>query len=224
MGKKPLVAVSLSDENYRENLKRAKELGADAVEYRIDAFQNRELKHCGEVIKFGNSLGLKAILTVRAKWEGGVYEIPDRLEYFQKLTPLVDFVDIELRAEELEFEEVKRVVKSLGKKLVVSYHDFERTPSEEKIEEIFTRMVEKGADIAKVAFKAENYRDVSRLLCIAARQPVPTAAIAMGEVGKVSRVAGIVFNSVITYCALEKPFAPGQLTVSQMRRLLDELF
>jgi len=224
MEKSFLIAVSLNDENFEENLKKAKNLGADAVEYRIDAFEDISLSHCEEVIKFGNALGLKGILTVRAKWEGGVKDIPNRLDYFYKLTPLVDFVDIELRAEDFEKEEVRRVVKGNGKKLILSYHDFEKTPSEERIGEIFRQMVEEGADIAKVSFMARDYPDVARLLCVASRQPIPTVAIAMGEKGKISRVAGFVFNSVITYCALEKPFAPGQLTVKEAVELREKFF
>ncbi len=199
-------------------------MGADAVEYRIDAFENIDLEHCKRVIEYGNSLGLKGILTVRAKWEGGVKEIPGRLIYFKELTPLVDFVDIELKAPEEEFEETAKIVKCHGKKLIVSYHDFERTPPSERIEEIFSEMVQKGADIAKVAFKAGEYKDVARILCAAARQPIPTVAIAMGQKGKLSRVAGAVFNSAITYCALENPFAPGQLTVKEAREILEKLF
>ena len=221
--KEPLIAVSLNDENYKENLQKALRFGADAVEYRIDGFKNKDLNHIKEVINFGNSLGLKAILTIRAKWEGGIEEVPNRLDYYYQLAPLVDFVDIELRASEEEFQEVKRVVKCEEKKLIVSYHDFEKTPPEEELKEIFDRMVSKGADIAKVAYTAHSYDDVSRLLCVAAKQPIPTVAISMGEVGKISRVAGFAFNSVITYCALDRAFAPGQLTVSEAVEILKKL-
>ncbi len=220
---KPLIAVSLNDENYERNFPKVKELGGDIIEYRIDGFKNKEIDHIKEVINFGTSLGLKGILTIRAKWEGGIEEVPNRLDYYYQLTPLVDFVDIELRAEEFEFQEVKRVVKCNDKKLIVSYHDFEKTPSQEKIGEIFDQMVAKGADIAKVAFTAKSFEDVANLLCVASKQPVPTVAIAMGEKGKISRVAGFIFNSVITYCALEKAFAPGQLTVKETVELLKKL-
>ncbi|NPB05913.1 MAG: type I 3-dehydroquinate dehydratase [Aquificae bacterium] len=221
---RPLVAVSLNDENYRERIKRAKESGADAVEYRVDAFEDQNLDHCEEVIRFGNSLGLKGILTVRSREEGGVNPPADRLPYFERLTPLVDFVDVELRSEEEELEEVRRLVKCENKLLILSYHDFEKTPPEEVLNQIFTEMVEKGADLAKVAVKADDYSDAARLLCVAARQPVPTVAIAMGEKGKVSRVAGFAFNSVITYCALDRAFAPGQLTVEDARKIIEQIF
>jgi 3-dehydroquinate dehydratase-1 len=222
MEKEFLIAVSLDDANFQENLSRAKELGADAVEYRIDSFRNTDLKHCKEVINFGNSLGLKAILTVRAPWEGGKKEIPDRVKYYEELTPLADVVDIELKAPERE--EVKNIVKNACKKLILSYHDFEKTPCNEEIERIFSEMVANGADVAKVSFYAKNYSDVQRLLCIAAKQPIPTIAISMGEKGKISRIAGFAFNSIITYCALEKPFAPGQLTVEEAVELRKKFF
>ena len=224
MEKTFLIAVSLTDENYREAIPKAKQLGADAIEYRIDGFINKDLKHCGDVISFGNSSGLKAILTIRAKWEGGIEEVPNRVDYYTALTPLVDFVDIELRAEGEEKEEIRRLVKNNCKKLILSFHDFEKTPSEEELKEIFTQMVEEGADIAKVACLAQSEEDVARLLCIASKQPIPTVAIAMGEKGKISRVAGFVFNSVITYCALDKAFAPGQLTVKEIAELRKKFF
>ena len=222
MEKSFLIAVSLDDSDFVKNLKLAKQLGADAIEYRIDGFQNLDLIHCKEVISFGNSLGLKGILTVRAPWEGGKKEIPDRVKYYEELTPLVDFVDIELKAPERD--EVRNIVKNHCRKLILSYHDFEKTPCNGEIEDIFTQMVAEGADIAKVSFYANDFSDVQRLLCIAAKQPIPTVAISMGEKGKISRVAGFVFNSVITYCALEKPFAPGQLTVKEAVELRKKFF
>jgi 3-dehydroquinate dehydratase-1 len=219
-----LIAVSLNDKNYKENLKKAKQIGADAVEYRIDGFENTSIDHCKEVISYGNSLGLKAILTIRAPFEGGLKEIPNRLEHYKELTPLADFVDIELKAPKEEKEEVKRTVRSNGKKLILSYHNFEKTPPKGEIERIFTEIVKEGADIAKVSFKAESLKDISNLLCVAAVQPIPTVSIAMGEIGKISRIAAYVFNSVISYCALETAFAPGQLTLEEMVELRKKFF
>jgi len=218
-----LVAVPINDVDYQSKLSTIKKFGANAVEYRIDAFLNKELSHCKKVISFGNALGLKAILTIRAKWEGGIEEVPNRIEYYTHLTPLAEFVDIELRAEEEEKEEVRRVVKNNHKKLILSYHNFEKMPSEEELNEIFAQMVAEGADIAKVACLAHSEEDVARLLCTASKQPIPTVAIAMGEKGKISRVAGFIFNSVITYCALDRAFAPGQLTVKEAVELLKNL-
>jgi 3-dehydroquinate dehydratase-1 len=214
-----LIAVSLDDKQYTLNLKKAKTLGADAVEYRIDSFENLSLEHCKNVLRYGKELNLVGILTVRDPKEGGKRKIENRLEYYEHLTPLVDFVDIELNAPELERETVKTFVRENKKKLILSYHDFEKTPPEEEIEKIFQKMVAAGADVAKVSFYAHELEDVSRLLCVARSQPIPTVSIAMGAKGKISRVAGFAFNSIISYCALDKAFAPGQLTLKEMVEL-----
>jgi len=220
--RRPLLAVPLDDRNFERNARLAKELGADAIEYRIDAFENSDLNHCQRIIETGKKLGLKGILTIRLPSEGGERLLEDRLRYFEKLAPLCEFTDVELRAPDRE--EAARVVRCAGSKLILSYHDFERTPPEEELQRIFDEAVAAGADVAKVATAALDYGDVSRLLCVAARQPVATVAIAMGEAGKVSRVAGIAFNSIITYCALERAFAPGQLTLREVREMIERLF
>jgi 3-dehydroquinate dehydratase-1 len=106
----------------------------------------------------------------------------------------------------------------------LSYHDFEKTPKENELESIFQEIIKKGADIAKVSFYAKNYEDISNLLCVAKKQPIPTITIAMGELGKISRLIGFLFNSVITYCSLEKPFAPGQISIKDLKRYLEYFF
>jgi len=219
-----IIAVSLDDTDYRENLKKAKEYGADAVEYRIDSFQNLEINHCKEVINSGKNLGLKAILTIRDPKEGGIKPISNRLELYKALIPLADFADIEMRADIKEIEEVKKISKKNNVKLILSYHDFEKTPKENELESIFQEIIKKGADIAKVSFYAKNYEDISNLLCVAKKQPIPTITIAMGELGKISRLIGFLFNSVITYCSLEKPFAPGQISIKDLKRYLEYFF
>ena len=48
--------------------------------------------------------------------------------------------------------------------------------------------------------------------------------IAMGDYGKVSRVAGFVFGSVITYSFVGSAVAPGQIELKEMVRLRSLLF
>ncbi|HIQ49175.1 MAG TPA: type I 3-dehydroquinate dehydratase, partial [Aquifex aeolicus] len=43
--------------------------------------------------------------------------------------------------------------------------------------------------------------------------------ISMGNYGKISRVASFIFGSIITYCSLEKSFAPGQIPLDEMIKL-----
>ncbi|MDD6893928.1 MAG: type I 3-dehydroquinate dehydratase, partial [Lactobacillus sp.] len=47
--------------------------------------------------------------------------------------------------------------------------------------------------------------------------------MAMGDLGKVTRMAGEVFGSALTFGAVEKASAPGQLSIAELRRALDNL-
>jgi len=218
-----LIAVPLSDKDFKKKIRKAKELGADIIEYRVDAFQNLDLSHIREVITYGNSLGLKAILTIRKPEEGGFKEIKDRLFYYENLIDLVDFVDVELKSKEEEIKKVKELTEKFKKKLIISYHNFSKTPEKEEIEKIFNEIKSNGANIAKVALMANNKEDVSRLLCVVSSQEIPTIAISMGELGKISRIAGSFFNSIITFCSLEDSFAPGQMSITELKKLLETL-
>ena len=52
---------------------------------------------------------------------------------------------------------------------------------------------------------------------------VPLVAVSMGRFGAVSRIAGRMFGSVMTFAAAEKASAPGQINVGELRNILDVL-
>jgi len=106
----------------------------------------------------------------------------------------------------------------MAKLSLVSYHDFEKTPSEEEIQKIIDKSISKGADIVKYAFKAKTFDDVSRILCITNKnKDKKLVAIAMGEVGRITRLAGYMFGSLITYTYIGVSFAPGQIEVDRLK-------
>ncbi|RUM30704.1 MAG: type I 3-dehydroquinate dehydratase [Aquifex sp.] len=211
-----LIAVPLDDINFSENLKRAKEKGADIVELRVDQFSNTSLDYVKERLLEVQKEGLKTILTIRSPEEGGK-EVPNREELFEKLAPLSDYTDIELSSRGL-IVKLHNIVKSAGKKLIISYHNFEFTPANWVIREVLREGYRYGG-IPKIAVKANSYEDVARLLCIAHQVEGEKIVISMGNYGKISRLAGFIFGSIITYCSLEKSFAPGQIPLDEMIKL-----
>ena len=215
------IAVPLDDRNFSENLKKAKKLGADLIELRVDQFSNTEVSYVRSLLEEVKSLQLGTILTVRSPQEGG-REVKNREEIFEELSPLSDYTDVELSSRGL-LVKVGNIVKESGKKLIVSFHDFEKTPPNWVIREILREGYRYGG-IPKIAVKANSYEDVSRLLCIARQVEGEKILISMGEIGKISRLAGYVFGSVITYCSLEKAFAPGQIPLEEMVKLREEFY
>jgi len=126
----------------------------------------------------------------------------------------------------------------LGIDVVASFHDFEATPADEVLEEVLARMAREGADLAKIAVWPISADDVARLLGVCARATagagersglgVPVAAMSMGALGAVSRVAPA-FGTALTFAVVPdeqgqaRASAPGQLPIQDVRRCLELL-
>ena len=84
-----------------------------------------------------------------------------------------------------------------------------------------------GADIAKVAFQANDYKDVINLMSVLLENVVgiPIIAVSMGEYGKISRILGPLLGSYLTFASPAKgrEAAPGQLTVEELHTVFDML-
>ena len=217
-----LIAVPLTDESFEENVKEIKKRGADIVELRVDQFSRTEAKYVLGLVEVARGVGLKTILTVRSEKEGGK-EVPSRVEVFKKVAPLCDFADIELSSREL-IPLVRDAVEQGGGRLIVSFHDFERTPPNWVLKEVL-REGHRYGGIPKVSVMANSYEDVARLVCVAGQESYEKIVIAMGEIGKVSRLLSPVVGSVISYASFGKSLAPGQLPLEklvELRKLLYE--
>ena len=209
-----LIAVPLSDIDFDKNLLLCKEKGADIVELRVDLFENKDPENVLSCIHKAHEIGIQTILTVRSEREGGK-PVEDRLKIFNACSPHSDYTDIELSSQDI-IQDVRDTVKSWGKKLIVSYHNFELTPPNWILKDIFREARRWGADIVKISVKANSYEDVARLLCLGKESDGEKILIAMGEYGKVSRLAGFIFGSVITYAFVGSAVAPGQLSLEDM--------
>ncbi|MCI4458726.1 MAG: type I 3-dehydroquinate dehydratase [Thermocrinis sp.] len=217
-----LIAVPLTDKNFEEDAKAIKDLGADAVEVRVDLFEDKSPERVLWCLQKAKSLGLLTILTIRSPQEGGK-EVPNRKELFERACPHSDYTDIELSSQDL-LPFVRDLVKSSGKKLIISYHNFELTPANWILREVFRQARRWSADIVKVAVKANSYQDTARLLCLCEKEEGEKVIIAMGKYGKISRLAGYIFGSVISYAFYRSATAEGQLSLEEMVRLKREFY
>ena len=103
----------------------------------------------------------------------------------------------------------------------MSNHDFEKVPAKDVIEFRLKKMAALGADVPKLACMPHNAKDVLTLL--SATNEVneaidnPLITMAMGDIGKVTRIAGQVFGSSSSFGAVGKTSAPGQLSIADIR-------
>ena len=94
-------------------------------------------------------------------------------------------------------------------------------------------MQDDGADVVKLAATPHDAVDVARLLnataCAREILSVPLVTMSMGEQGAVTRVAGGVFGSALTFVLVPgpdgswTPSAPGQLPIESVRAVHEVL-
>lgn len=235
--KAAVVAVIL--EKPLETSRKAAEMGADILEIRLDLLGIRDLEIAAETIrKVKSETGLPVILTNRSVMEGGKWEgkEDDRIELLTNLlsTNLLslkdgpDAVDIELSAGREVRDQVIKAAKACGKTVIVSSHNFSKTPAFQEMKTILEEAFLVGADIAKLAVMPHSKRDVLDLLRVtldARETGNAVCTIAMGKLGKHTRVTAPFYGSVLTYAAVDSGIsvAPGQFQVDEVKKIMELL-
>ena len=186
-----------------------------AVEVRVDALPKLPSLH--QVA----ALPRPAILTVRRLDEGGARPIgeEERLVQYLALLPAAAAVDIEMRSTK-RFGNLLETVRNEKKTAIVSFHDFEATPSLAKLRSIGARARGAGADIVKIAARTETPAEVARLLVLLEEAPGPLAVMGMGALGRSSRLLFAKSGSVLNYGWLDKPQVPGQWSAKEFLEFL----
>ncbi len=236
--KKAAVVAVILDKPL-ETSRKAAEMGADLLEIRLDLLGIRDLETAAETIReIKSETGLPVILTNRSSTEGGKWEGKEA-ERIGLLTELLstnllslkngpDAVDIELSAGREARDQVIKAAKTCGKTVIVSSHDFSKTPSFHEMKIIVEEAFLAGADIAKLAVMPQSRKDVLDLLRVALDTREAGNAIctiAMGKLGKHTRVIAPFYGSVLTYAAVDSEIsaAPGQYQVDEIKKILELL-
>ena len=154
--------------------------------------------------------------------EGGQWRENEarRIEPLLQATELgAGTIDIELNTKNLE--NIVKIIKKTAKCLL-SFHDFERTPSLNEMKDIVRKQLRAGADICKVITTAREFEDNLTILQLIQEFPdIKIIASAMRPLGLMSRILCPLVGGEFTYAAIEKgkESAQGQMTVSEMRRI-----
>jgi 3-dehydroquinate dehydratase I len=134
------------------------------------------------------------------------------------------YVDVEVDASDAYKQEVIGKAREKGCKVIVSFHDYARTPQRAELEQIANWCFESGADIAKIACMAKSEKDAARLLGLLDTDR-KIAVVSMGKKGKIARIVAPILGSQIAYVSAQagKETADGQISKKDMERLLKVL-
>jgi 3-dehydroquinate dehydratase-1 len=227
-----LVAKDL--EQLLAQARTAHDLNADVVEWRADSYAGLDAASLVEAAgALRSTLNQEPILfTLRTSTEGGMQQMPqDRRSACIDLVLLSDFIDlidIELCNGPEILQSIIKTARERGKRVIASFHDFQGTPPNEALLDKISTMIGQGADIAKIACMPREPGDVLRLLqvTLSARQSfpaVPLCTISMGSLGFLSRVAGFLCGSDMTFAAGAASSAPGQIAIGEARAIAESL-
>lgn len=195
--------------------RQSRRVDVDAVEVRVDLLPGPP--RADEIA----GILQPVILTVRRFDEGGGRPLTEaaRLALYLELLPAAAAVDLELRSVGV-LGEVVQAARRAKKPVILSFHDFESTPSLARLRSLAVRAREAGADAVKIATKTETAADMARLLTLLGESRAPLAVMGMGTLGRAARLLLARAGSVLNYGWLDRPLVPGQWSAAEFRELL----
>ncbi len=191
----------------------------DIVEARLDQFGDP-----GELVAPLRELRQPVLLTPRHPDEGGdprFGQTEIRRAAVEPLLPDAGALDVEVAHAEAMAPTIE-LARSGGLSIVLSFHDFEATPSASRLADVVSAAGDRGADVVKLATRTRSGDEVARLIDLLGRfADRPLAVMGMGPLGMASRLLAAGCGSVLNYAAHGAAVVEGQWPVAEFRELLE---
>ncbi len=132
-----------------------------------------------------------------------------------------EYIDLDIKTSLSIIKSVK--VKSPKTKIIISYHNFEKTPEIKDLKKIIKEMKSKKADIYKIATHANDISDSLKILSFLSElkeQNLDAICLAMGKAGKITRATGHLLGNYLMYAPLDKndQTASGQIILKELKK------
>ena len=204
---------------------------ADIAEFRIDLLEFAS--DSKQVIALGQELNqiLKdkpLLATIRTANEGGKLKLTDQeyekiyAEYLKK--SFMQLLDIEMFRDQAAVAKLTKLAHQKKVLVVMSNHDFDKTPSEQEIVSRLLKQDQMGADILKIAVMPKSKQDVFTLmnatLKVSEQSKKPLLTMSMGRLGTISRIATANMGGSLSFGMIGEASAPGQIDVTQLKQFL----
>ncbi|MEK0359941.1 MAG: type I 3-dehydroquinate dehydratase [Nitrosopumilus sp.] len=191
---------------------------SDYAEVRFDFLKIEQIPEALETIKKDLK---KIVCTLRPKTEGGKFPGNEK-ERIAILKLIAEYNPFLL---DVEFNTLKRnsslvrYLKSTKTKLLVSWHDFKKTPSSAELKKKMNQMTKFSFNV-KIVSTAKSTNDSSRMLELYSKKGRSNLiSFAMGDLGRISRILCLYLGSPFTYVSLGNPVAPGQFSVDEVKKI-----
>jgi 3-dehydroquinate dehydratase-1 len=192
----------------------------DLLEVRVDLFDAPALDASAEACARVEATGTPVLVTIRLAAQGGRWARPDaeRLALYRAATACASWLDVE--GDSPIARDVVAVAHAAGRRVIVSHHDFARTPARAALDRFVASAFAMGADVAKLATFVATDEDRDALLALAAAHAGRACVIGMGARSSELRIDLPARGSRLAYGYVDAPTAPGQLSVGEMDQRL----
>jgi len=193
---------------------------SDYVEIRFDFLKAEQIPQVLETVKKDLK---KTVCTLRPKTEGGKFagKEKERLSILKLIAEYNPFLlDIEFNTMKQNKNLVK-YLKTTKTKLLISGHDFKKTPSLTELKKKLNQMSKFSSNV-KIVTTAKSTEDSTRVLQLySKKENINLIAFTMGNPGRVSRILSLYLGSPYIYVSLGKPVAPGQFSLDEVKRIIN---
>jgi 3-dehydroquinate dehydratase-1 len=193
---------------------------SDYVEVRLDFLKKEQVPNTLEIIKKDLN---KIVCTLRPKTEGGKFEGSEKerisiIKLISEYNPYL--LDVEYNTLKKN-KELLKYLKSTKTKLLVSWHDFKKTPKNTELQNKIKQMSKFSSNV-KIVSTAKSTDDSTRMLGLYNKRGKNNLiSFAMGDLGKISRILCLYLGSPYTYVSLGKAVAPGQFSVDEVNKIIN---
>ena len=164
----------------------------------------------------------RCICTLRPKSEGGKFSGSEKnrisiLKLVAEYNPYL--LDVEYNTIKKN-KDLRHYLKRSKTDLLVSWHDFKKTPNSTSLKKMTNEMFKFSKNI-KIVTTARSIGDSAKVLSLYKNVPKNgnLVAFAMGNYGRMSRILCTQIGSPYTYVSLGKPIAPGQFSLDEVKSI-----
>jgi 3-dehydroquinate dehydratase-1 len=217
----PLLVASLDGDDLPFLLEEAKTVRADMVELRMDVWSNffRE-DMLQKLARFKEKIGLPMLVSFR-----GGHPFP---KWWQPLhwraLASAAMIDVEWNPK-YPWKEIRSQTQDLNLGLMISHHDYDKTPPLKVLLAVSKAAVKQGAHVVKIATKINAEEDLRTLLEVNRSLGAKTlgTVMGMGAWGAVSRLAAPLFGSCLVYGFIGSATAIGQSPYKELQERMRSL-
>lgn len=195
----PVIGRTLNE--FLKNLDQVQEV-SEMVELRVDGLNLTQK----DLVLIRKKIKKEAILTSRNK------EI-----ILNSLNLGFDFIDIDLSM----INDLKLSKKDKSR-IIVSFHDHEKTPGIDHLELLIDQMKKFGTGVIKIATVVNDDWDVKNLfkILLNKKDNEKMIIVGMGEKGRITRIMGPFLGSYLTFASTKfGTTAPGQIDIKKMKSI-----